>query len=42
MDMDMLAAYPDWMVWLAAGLAGAFALATLASVLDALLELDAI
>lgn len=40
--MDMLAAYPDWMVWFAAGLAGAFALTALASVLDALFDLDAI
>jgi hypothetical protein len=42
MDMDMLAAYPDWMVWFAAGLAGAFALTALAGILDALFELDAI
>ena len=39
--MDMLAGYPEWLVWLAAGLAGAFALAALAGILDAAFDLDA-
>jgi hypothetical protein len=42
MDMDVIAAYPEWMVWIALGLAGAFALTALASTLDALFDLDAI
>ena len=41
MDMEMLAGMPDWLVWCAAGGAGVLALATLANILDAALELDA-
>ena len=40
-DMELLAAMPEWLVWCAAGAAGAIALATLANILDAALELDA-
>jgi len=40
-DMDLLAAMPEWLVWCAAGAAGAIALAALANILDAALELDA-
>ena len=39
--MELLAAMPEWLVWCAAGAAGAIALATLANILDAALELDA-
>jgi len=39
--MELIAAIPEWLVWCAAGAAGAIALATLASMLDAALELDA-
>ena len=39
--MELLAALPDWVVWCAAGAAGATALAALANILDAALELDA-
>jgi hypothetical protein len=41
MDMELLAAMPEWLVWCAAGGAGVLALATLANILDAALELDA-
>ena len=41
MDMELLAGIPDWLVWCAAGAAGFVALAALASMLDAALELDA-
>ena len=41
MDMELLAGMPEWLVWCAAGGAGALALATLAKFLDAALELDA-
>ncbi len=37
--MDLLAGMPDWLVWCAAGAAGFVALAALASMLDAVLEL---
>lgn len=39
--MDLLAVMPEWLVWCAAGIAGAIALAALASTLDAALDLDA-
>jgi hypothetical protein len=39
--MEMLAGMPEWLVWCAVGAAGATALATLASILDVALELDA-
>jgi hypothetical protein len=38
--MDLVAALPDWLVRLAAGAIGAFALATLARILQACLDLD--
>ena len=41
MDMELLAGMPEWLVWCAAGGAGVIALATLANILDAALELDA-
>ncbi len=41
MDMELFAGLPDWLVWCAAGGAGAIALATLANILEAALELDA-
>ena len=39
--MDLFAAMPEWLVWSAAGFAGAIALAALARMLDAALDLDA-
>ncbi|MGE4241380.1 hypothetical protein [Ramlibacter sp.] len=39
--MDMLAAAPDWLVWCAAGGAGAFALAALANMIAAAVDLEA-
>ena len=39
--MEILAGIPEWLVWCAAGAVGAFALAALANILDAALELDA-
>jgi hypothetical protein len=39
--MELLAAIPEWLVWCAAAAAGTTALAALASILDAALELDA-
>lgn len=41
MVMEWIAAIPEWWVWCAAGAAGATALATLASILEAAFELDA-
>jgi hypothetical protein len=41
MAMDFFAALPEWWAWLTAGAVGAIALAVLASMLDAALELDA-
>jgi hypothetical protein len=38
--MDLIAALPEWMVWAAAGAIGALALAALARVLQACLDLD--
>jgi hypothetical protein len=39
--MDLFAGLPEWLVWCAAGAAGIFALAAVAGILDAALELDA-
>ena len=39
--MEWLAAIPDWLVWGAAGGAGAFFLRALASVIEAALDLEA-
>jgi hypothetical protein len=39
--MELLAAVPDWLVWCAAGGAGAVALASLASIIGAALDLEA-
>lgn len=39
--MDLFAVVPEWLVWVAAGIAGAIALAALANMLEAAFELDA-
>jgi hypothetical protein len=39
--MDLLAAIPEWLVWCAAGGAGALALAALAGVIEAAIDLEA-
>lgn len=39
--MDLFAGLPEWLVWCAAGAAGIFALAAVAGILEAALELDA-
>jgi hypothetical protein len=39
--MDLFAVWPEWLVWCAAGAIGAFALASLARVLQAAFDLDA-
>ena len=39
--MEFFAAMPEWLVWCAAGAIGACALASLARMLQAALELDA-
>ena len=39
--MELLAAVPDWLVWCAAGAAGAVALAALARIIAAALDLEA-
>lgn len=41
LHMDLIAGFPEWLVWCAAGLAGAFALAALAGMLEAAFDLDA-
>ena len=38
--MDLIAELPEWLVWVAAGAIGAFALATIARVLQACMDLD--
>lgn len=38
--MDMIAAVPEWLVWCAAGLAGAFALAVVVNTIEAALDLE--
>jgi hypothetical protein len=40
-DMELLAAVPDWLVWCAAGGAGALALTSFARILAAALDLEA-
>ncbi|WP_255429159.1 hypothetical protein [Ramlibacter albus] len=39
--MELLSAIPDWLVWCAAGCAGAVALASVASILGTVLDLEA-
>ncbi len=39
--MEMLAGVPEWLVWCAAGAAGAFALAVVVNVIEAALDLEA-
>lgn len=39
--MELFAVMPEWLVWSAAGIVGAIALAALASMLEAALDLDA-
>ena len=39
--MDLFAGMPEWLVWCAAGIAGAIALAAFANMLEAALDLDA-
>jgi hypothetical protein len=41
MVMDWIAPMPEWLVWCAAGIAGAIALAALANILEAAFDLDA-
>ncbi len=41
MVMELFAGVPDWLVWCAAGGAGVIALANIAVILEAALELDA-
>lgn len=38
--MELIAAVPEWLVWCAAGGAGAFALSVLASTIEAALDLE--
>jgi hypothetical protein len=40
-DMDLFAGMPEWLVWCAAGMAGAIGLAAIANILEATFELDA-
>jgi hypothetical protein len=39
--MDLFAGMPEWLVWCAAGMAGAIGLAAIANILEATFELDA-
>ena len=39
--MELFTGLPDWLVWCAAGAAGAFALASVARLLEVALDLDA-
>jgi len=39
--MDLFAVLPEWLVWSAAGIAGAIALSAFASMLEAAFDLDA-
>ncbi|MES3002101.1 MAG: hypothetical protein V4787_15530 [Pseudomonadota bacterium] len=39
--MEFFAGLPEWLVWCAAGTAGAFALTAVARLLEAVLDLDA-
>ena len=38
--MEMIAAMPEWLVWCAAGAAGAFALAVVVNTIEAALDLE--
>lgn len=38
--MDMLAAWPEWLVWCAASAGGLLAIAVVAGVIEAALDLD--
>lgn len=38
--MDLFAGLPEWLAWCAASAAGIFALAAVAGILDAALDLD--
>jgi hypothetical protein len=38
--MDMIAAVPEWLVWCAAGAAGAFALTVVVNTIEAALDLE--
>jgi hypothetical protein len=38
--MDVIAALPDWLVWCAAAVAGAFALAVVVNTIEAALDLE--
>jgi hypothetical protein len=38
--MDLIAAWPDWLVWCLAGAAGLLGLAVVAAVIEAALDLD--
>lgn len=39
--METLAGIPEWLVWCAAGAAGAFALAVVAGIIEAALDFEA-
>jgi hypothetical protein len=39
--MELLAAVPEWLVWCAAGGAGALALGALAKIIDSAIDLEA-
>ena len=39
--MELLAAFPDWMVWCAAGAGGVLAVAMVVNVIEAALDLEA-
>jgi hypothetical protein len=39
--MDLFAGMPEWLVWCAAGIAGAVALTAVANILEAAFDLDA-
>jgi hypothetical protein len=41
MEMEVVAAFPEWLVWIAAGAIGAFGLGALARMLQECLDLDA-
>mgnify|MGYP001627457761 CR=1 FL=1 len=38
--MELLAAWPEWLVWCAAGAGGAIAIAVIVSIIDATLDLE--
>jgi hypothetical protein len=39
-SMELLAAWPEWLVWCAAGAGGALAVAVVVSIIDATLDLE--